>query len=166
MTPYEQRSQAPDPNAALMKLVDEIERYGLWGNEDLVALLSALRENPQDEVSKQLLDDQLTPYRAADVIWPNPFLPLPLPGAVDGPFRFGRVAGLEDSFIGLTESELNFNVGIFGQAGFGKTVTITSLLVSIAEAKSNVIFWAFSKKEDYPGLAKLYPGRINVFYAI
>jgi hypothetical protein len=135
MTPYEQRRQAVDPNVEFLKLVDEVERHGLWSNEDAVAALSALGNNPQDEVARRILTDQLAPYREFDAISPNPFLPLPQPGAVDGPFRFGKVIGQEENYIGLTEAELNLNIGIFGQIGYGKTVTIVNLLVSILEAK-------------------------------
>lgn len=135
MMPFDRKKAPPvNPEAEFMKLVDEVERHGLWDNEDAVAALSALGSNPQDEVARQILMDHLAPHKEFDAISPNPFLPLPRPGQVDGPIRFAKVADQEDNCIGLTEAELNCNVGIFGQAGFGKTVTIVNLLVSILEA--------------------------------
>lgn len=67
------------------------------------------------------------------------------------------------SSVALNENELGQGVIIVGAAGGGKTVTIINLLVSIMEAGLNVIFWAFTKKDDLPGLTKLCPGKVNVF---
>jgi len=133
---FDDKKKGPpgSPGEAFLSLVEEVERHQLWDAPGVAASLFTLGLNPQDERARELLIDQLTPHRIATTLFPNPFEPLPPHGAVDGPFRFAKVSGQEDNPIGLTEAELNCNVGIFGQAGFGKTVTIVNLLVSILEA--------------------------------
>jgi len=136
MKPFGQQRHAPENiDAGFMKLVDEVDDYGLWDDEDVVDALWAVSDHPEDLTARRILDDLLAPYRELQEISPNPFLPLPRRGEVDGPFRIGKIAGQEDNYIGLTEAELNLNVGIFGQIGYGKTMTIVNLLVSILEAQ-------------------------------
>lgn len=156
-------SSGPGYSPEFLRLVEEAERYGLLDEPAVSASLMALGMNPEDKEALLLVDDILAPHRMAEAISPNPFLPSPRPGEVDGPLRCAAVESQEHNHVGLNEAELSQGMIIVGAAGSGKTVTIINLLACIIKAGLNVIFWAFTKKDDLQGLAKLFPGQVNVF---
>lgn len=156
-------SPGPGYSQEFLRLVDELERHGLLDDPAATAGLMALGMNPDDQEARQFVGDILAPFRMADIACPNTFLPLPAPGAVDGTFRFAAVESQEDNHVGLNEDELSQGIIIVGAAGSGKTVTVINLLFSVIKAGLNVLFWAFTKKDDLQGFAKLFPGQVNVF---
>ena len=125
-----------DPFAQLLylaPLIKEVAEHSM-SEPDMLAALSAVVGNPDDLDAREFLDARLAPHRAISKAFKDPFSSRPMMGEANGPFRFAMVDGQEDNKVGLTEEELNHNVIVVGEAGFGKTVTIVNLLVSILEA--------------------------------
>lgn len=85
-----------DPIAMFADLVGEVEKHGLLSSPAILASLIAVGRNSDDIRAREHLDFCLTIPRMAETFSPNPFLPLPEPGQVDGTFRFASVEGYEE----------------------------------------------------------------------
>ena len=80
----------------LASLVQEAHEGNLLAKPEVQACLFALGLDPQDGVAREMLDMQLDAFRVERLFVPNPFLPLPEPGEIDGTFRFACVEGHEE----------------------------------------------------------------------